>query len=247
MAREDGFLSRWSRLKQEAARPAAPQPAPAELEAARAETAVREAEAARAAAERVVAEERERDALLAKLPKLEDLRADSDFSQFMHPLVPPPLRSAALARLWSLDAAISSYEDPARDYAWNWNVPGGVPGGGPAPTAEEVQSTLRDIFKRFDSEERVGDPTPPPAVAQAGDPAAPAAQPEAADPAPQQRSADVVAPAPASKASPAETPRAQPVASERVPAAAADAAASDAGAAAPSAVPRRRHGGAMPA
>lgn len=157
MSRPDGFLSRWSRLKQEAARPAPPPPAVPD-EAAR---AAREAEQARMAAIRAEEEAREREALLARLPKLEDLRADSDFSQFMHPLVPSPLRSAALSRLWSLDAAIRGYEDPARDYAWNWNVPGGVPGGGPAPSSEEVQSTLREIFKRLDSEERVDEPARP--------------------------------------------------------------------------------------
>lgn len=157
MATEDGFLSRWSRLKQGAARPVPPQPSPAEREAERAVATQRAAQAAAAEAERLAAETRERESVLARLPRLEDLRADSDFSQFMHPLVPTSLRSAALARLWTLDAAIRGYEDPARDYAWNWNVPGGVPGGGPAPTADEVQSTLKQIFQRFETEERVGD------------------------------------------------------------------------------------------
>ena len=76
----------------------------------------------------------------------------------MNPLVPEKLRSAALARLWTLDASIRSYEDPARDYAWNWNLPGGVPGGGPPPGREEIESTLRDIFRRFETEERVEAP-----------------------------------------------------------------------------------------
>lgn len=158
MATEDGFLSRWSRLKQGAARLVPPQPSPAEREAERIVAAERAAQAAAAEAERLAAEARERESVLARLPRLEDLRPDSDFSQFMHPLVPTSLRSAALARLWTLDAAIRGYEDPARDYAWNWNVPGGVPGGGTAPTADEIQSTLKQIFQRFETEERVGDP-----------------------------------------------------------------------------------------
>jgi hypothetical protein len=168
MSRDDGFLSRWSRRKQDAARaaPVAARPAEssaADIAAARTAEEARAAQAAADAAAREADEVREREAVLARLPKLEDLRADSDFSGFMHPLVPPPLRSAALARLWILDPAIRTYEDPARDYAWNWNVPGGAPGGGPPPTAEEVESTLKSLFKRFETEERVADLSAPPA------------------------------------------------------------------------------------
>jgi hypothetical protein len=167
----DRFLSRWSRLKQDAARATPPvpdSPTPVELAAARAAEDARVAQAAADAAAREAAEAREREAVLARLPKLEDLRVDSDFSSFMHPLVPAPLRSAALARLWLLDPAIRTYEDPARDYAWNWNVPDGAPGGGPPPTAEEVESTLKSLFKRFETEERVADLSAPPSQPPAG-------------------------------------------------------------------------------
>jgi hypothetical protein len=168
MAREDGFLSRWSRLKQEAAKQAPSQPTEAELAAARAAEEARAAEAAARDAAAREAEEREREEIVARLPRIEDLAADSDFRPFMHPLVPQALRSAALARLWLLDPGISGYVDPALDYAHNWHVPGGIPGGGPPPSAEEVQSTLRQIFARFDSEERVDPPVLP-----AGSPDAP--------------------------------------------------------------------------
>ena len=171
MAREDGFLSRWSRLKQEAAKPAPPQPTAAEMDAARQAEATRAAEAAAREAAAREAEEREREEIVARLPRIEDLAPDSDFRPFMHPLVPQALRSAALARLWLLDPGISGYVDPALDYAHNWHVPGGIPGGGPPPSAEEVQSTLRQIFARFDSEERVDPPALP-----AGSPDAPVAE-----------------------------------------------------------------------
>ncbi|MFM8990737.1 MAG: DUF3306 domain-containing protein [Alphaproteobacteria bacterium] len=171
MAREDGFLSRWSRLKQEAAKPVPPQPSGAELDAAREAEAARAADAAAREAAARAAEEREREEIVARLPRIEDLAPDSDFRPFMHPLVPQALRSAALARLWLLDPGISGYVDPALDYAHNWHVPGGIPGGGPPPSAEEVQSTLRQIFARFDSEERVDQPALP-----AGAPDAPAAE-----------------------------------------------------------------------
>ena len=235
MSREDGFLSRWSRLKQEQARPVPPPPDAAAREA----EALRVAEAARAASEREAAEARAREALLARLPKLEDLRVDSDFAQFMHPLVPQALRSAALARLWTLDPSIRAYEDPARDYAWNWNVPGGVPGGGPAPGREEIESTLRDLFKRFETEERV---EAPPSLAQRRDDAAPAGEP-----------------APGSDSEPVPVPVAAPdvvpdaVPADPSPAASAAPEIADAGRQAPEPAPvaapaplRRRHGGAMP-
>lgn len=248
MAREDGFLSRWSRLKQEAAQPVPARPTPADAQADRDAAAARAAEAARLSAEHAAGEARERESLLAKLPKLEDLRADSDFSLFMHPLVPQSLRSAALARLWSLDAAIFSYEDPARDYAWNWNVPGGVPGGGPAPSAEEVQSTLREIFKRFDSEERVGDPPRPPEVAQASDAAqTPPASSDADPEPPPERADDTSAAQPAPVSAAAADTGAGPVADRRMPAVPEDALAADASHMPAPPPPRRRHGGAMPA
>lgn len=172
MASEGGFLSRWSRRKQEAARPAPPvPPAPtaAELAAAREAQAALAAEAAAREAAAREAEAREREEVLSRLPRIEDLLPDSDFRPFMHPLVPQALRSAALARLWLLDPGIRGYVDPALDYAHDFNVPGGIPGGGPPPSAEEVETTLRQVFARFDSEERVDPPAgAPEAPADAG-------------------------------------------------------------------------------
>lgn len=145
---ENGFLQRWSRRKQEAARRTAAPAMPA------AATPDREA-AARAQVDEIVrheAETQEREAVLARLPKLEDLTAETDFRLFMHPLVPAALRSAALARMWTLDPAIRDFVGPARDYAWDWNVPGGVPGGGPAPSLADVESMLSRLTARLDAE-----------------------------------------------------------------------------------------------
>ncbi len=63
---------------------------------------------------------------LASLPRLEDLTAGSDLSLFLRKGVPEALRNAALRRVWSLDPTIRDFIGPA-DYAWDWNVPGGVP------------------------------------------------------------------------------------------------------------------------
>jgi len=132
------FFSRWSRRKQEV-RTAEPPPEdiPAQLETEPSEAppasaapqvgegpAVREAE--------LSAEEIER------LPSLEDLTAESDISMFLRKGVPEPMRNAALRRMWSLDPKIRDFVCEAREYAYDWNTPGGVPGSGPLPTTEDV-------------------------------------------------------------------------------------------------------------
>jgi hypothetical protein len=142
----------------------------------------------------------------------------------MQALVPAPLRSAALARIWVLDPAIRDFEGHARDYAWNWNIPGGVPGGGPAPGADEVAATLRQIFARFDREET--------AAADAAEGGVAPVPASAAIPAPPLRPA----------VAPPQQP--DPVAAAR--AAKAPPPAPTAPVSADPAVPPRRHGGAMP-
>lgn len=118
----DGFLGRWIRRKAEARdRPDEP-----------AEKAAEDAggdEPAGQAASPIKAEEPAFD--LAKLPSLEEITAQTNVSDFMRREVPAALRNAALRRAWALDPAIRDYVNPAREYAYDWNVPGGVPGNGP--------------------------------------------------------------------------------------------------------------------
>ena len=115
--REEGFLSRWSRRKRgELPEPEAPPPAvvpEAEVEAA-----------VEAGPEPAVAAA-EFDP--ASLPPVESLTGASDFTAFLRPGVPAPLRQAALRRAWTLDPAIRDFIGPA-DYAWDYNAPDGVPG-----------------------------------------------------------------------------------------------------------------------
>jgi hypothetical protein len=63
---------------------------------------------------------------LSKLPKVEELTAESDFSVFLDKRVPQLLRNAALSRMWSLDPTIRDFIEVAENQ-WNWNVPGGAP------------------------------------------------------------------------------------------------------------------------
>ena len=137
MSDNGGFLSRWSRLK----RTAEPQPVEAEESQPEAD-AVPEVPEAEALSPQTLSEEE-----LAALPRVEDLVAGSDIRAFMRPGVPSALRNAALRRIWMLTPAIRDYRDPAVDYAWDWNTPGGVPGDGCGPTAERAAEMLRNLVE----------------------------------------------------------------------------------------------------
>ena len=65
---------------------------------------------------------------LSSLPKLEDVTETTDITVFLRKGVPESLRNAALRKSWALDPAIRNYVNPALDYAYDWNTPGGVPG-----------------------------------------------------------------------------------------------------------------------
>jgi hypothetical protein len=40
--------------------------------------------------------------------------------------------------MWSLDPKIRDFVGDAREYAYDWNAPGGVPGYGPLPTTDDI-------------------------------------------------------------------------------------------------------------
>ena len=84
---------------------------------------------------------------LAALPAIDDLTPQSDIRVFMRAGVPKSLRNAALRKMWLITPAIRDHVDPAVDYAWDWNTPGGVPGDGIAPSPERAAQMLRDLFK----------------------------------------------------------------------------------------------------
>ena len=129
MSDDEGFLGRWSRRKRGAEHPApTPEPdAAPEADLPEPEPALSEED-------------------LAALPRIEELTIGSDIRMFLRPGVPAALKNAALQRIWMLTPAIRDYRDPAVDYAWDWNTPGGVPGDGFAPSAERAAQMLRDLF-----------------------------------------------------------------------------------------------------
>lgn len=168
----EGFLSRWARRKAEVARADRPSPqeaAPSNLEAAPPAEA-----AAEPTPDEITPEE------LAALPAPEELTAEHDVAAFMRRGVPAALRQAALRRMWALDPAIRDYVDPAREYAYDWNVAGGVPGAGDLPPGMDVEAAAsrllegRDPLAPSSSGPAERDPVAPPSsLAQGSEPAAP--------------------------------------------------------------------------
>lgn len=166
MTEDDSFFGRWSRRKRalDRAQPAAAPVPPPEPDAEP------EPPPALAAAPETLTDEE-----LAALPRIEDLTEGSDITAFLRPGVPRALKNAARRQVWMATPAIRDYRDPAVDYAWDWNTPGGVPGDGCAPSPERAARMLRDLL---DPRE----PTAPDAPA-ATDPATPEPAPDDALPA----------------------------------------------------------------
>lgn len=127
---DKGFLSRWSQRKQKAKQPERDAPV-ADAEAPSAPTAESESEP-------------EFD--LSSLPKLEDLTETTDITVFLRKGVPESLRNAALRKSWALDPAIRNYVNPALDYAYDWNTPGGVPGNGEIGPGVDIARMVSQIM-----------------------------------------------------------------------------------------------------
>lgn len=127
------FFSRWSKRKRAIVREIPPESVPIAGEAALPPEEGTEGEA-------LSPEE------LAELPSLDSLTAESDLAQFLRAGVPMVMRKAALRRMWSLDTNIRDYVSEAREYAYDWNAVGGVPGNGPLLPTDDIKAMLRDIF-----------------------------------------------------------------------------------------------------
>jgi hypothetical protein len=226
-AEKEGFLSRWSRRKRDAIeQPLAEVASDAPLQDA-AQPEVQPEALAKAPADDQqqparaacpIPEVPEIDP--ASLPPVESLTIESDFGQFLRPGVPTLLRNAALRRMWSLDPAIRDYIGPV-DYQWDFNTPGGLPFGFSNELIGDVSKLLAQAIGKI--EELAPDDAPEQAQAE-GDQPEPEATPVPEDPMPAlvaQGSDEDVSKAEASPELLADLD--------------------------PPLVPRRRHGGALPA
>ncbi|AZO78824.1 MULTISPECIES: DUF3306 domain-containing protein [unclassified Bosea (in: a-proteobacteria)] len=128
--REEGFLGRWARRKKEAQQPAPPAAEPTPI------TTEPVSETAAPAPEPEMVEP----------PSLDLIDKDFDLAHWLKQNVPEEWKLKALRRAWESDPMISSYLDPARDYALDWNTPGGAPGYGPLSESDNVEEMLSSIF-----------------------------------------------------------------------------------------------------
>jgi hypothetical protein len=131
---EKGFLARWSQRKRDAGK--------ADADAAAPEAPAQPGETTPEA----TASEAEPPFDLDSLPKLEELTSSTDMTVFFKKGVPESIRNAALRKSWVLDPAIRNYVNPALDYAYDWNTPGGVPGSGELAPGTDIARMVSQIM-----------------------------------------------------------------------------------------------------
>jgi hypothetical protein len=161
---DKSFLARWSQRKQEAKQPEPRQDEPV-AEAGPPPQLVAESES-----------EPEFD--LSSLPKLEEMTGTTDITGFLRKGVPEQLRNAALRQSWALDPAIRNYVNPALEYAYDWNTPGGVPGSSEIGAGMDVARLVSHIMGTGESPAEASEPAVDPAMER--DKPAPSSEPEAA-------------------------------------------------------------------
>lgn len=140
---DKGFLARWSQRKHDAKRDS-------------------DAPAAEADVPTDPVAEAEPEFDLSSLPKLGEMTATTDITGFLRKGVPEHLRNAALQKSWALDPAIRNYVNPALDYAYDWNTPGGVPGSSEIGAGMDVARLVSQIMGSGESlaDPSVSDPEP---------------------------------------------------------------------------------------
>jgi hypothetical protein len=149
---DKSFLARWSQRKQEANQPKPKQDAPAAT--------------SDIPSEPIAEVEAEPEFDLSTLPKLEELTETTDITGFLRKGVPEHLRNAALRKSWALDPAIRNYVNPALDYAYDWNTPGGVPGNSELGAGIDVVRMVSQIMGSGPAESPI--PADGPAIEQEG-------------------------------------------------------------------------------
>src|SRR3977135_1221846 len=143
---DKSFLARWSQRKREAKQP--------EHEAPVADSDVQ----SKPVAEDDAAPEFD----LSTLPKLEDVTETTDITGFLRKGLPEQLRNAALRKSWALDPAIRNYVNPALEYAYDWNTPGGVPGSSEIGAGMDVARMVSQIMGGEPSVDEPAAPTDDP-------------------------------------------------------------------------------------
>lgn len=138
-----GFLSRWSRRKRETAAAVSASTIPP-VEPERIPDPAGDQVAT--SSEPPEPEPPEPEPPPVEPPSLDLIDKDFDLAHWLTQNVPESWKLAALRRAWETDPFIHGYLNPARDYALDWNVPGGAPGYGPLTESDNVEAMVARVF-----------------------------------------------------------------------------------------------------
>lgn len=153
---DEGFLSRWSRLKQGLRNE--PEATDAHAQRTMREAAVEQDRAPVPVKDRAAAFDP------AVLPRIEDMTPSTPITDFLRQEVPEAMRRAALRQAWSLDPAIRDFVEVAENQ-YDWNVPGGAPGFGDLDPGTSIEKLLAQATGQIDAlEEALDDADGSPAV-----------------------------------------------------------------------------------
>lgn len=166
--REEGFLGRWARRKREVQKRNLPSPPlwgrageggmPPSTEVASGTDGTAGAiPPSQPSPTRGEGSRTEPEPEMVEPPSLDLIDKDFDLAHWLKQNVPEEWKLKALRRAWESDPMISGYLDPARDYALDWNTPGGAPGYGPLTESDNVEEMLANIFGK--PPEPVAEPT----------------------------------------------------------------------------------------
>jgi hypothetical protein len=138
----ENFLSRWARLKREAAEASET----AETPDAAAPDAVADAPRPAEPADEAKATSATAPTFdISTLPPIESITAATDIRAFLKPGVPPDLARAALRRAWVADPAIRDFVGIAENQ-WDFNDPNAIPGFGTLGPLDDVRRLVAQVF-----------------------------------------------------------------------------------------------------
>jgi hypothetical protein len=140
----ENFLSRWTRLKREAAE--TPEGAAPDAPVDGSREAAPSVDAAASSAPAL-----EPTFYLSALPSIESITATTDIRAFLAPGVPAELTRAALRRAWIADPQIRNFVGIAENQ-WDFNDPNGIPGFGSLGPLDDVRRLVAQVMGEVDKD-----------------------------------------------------------------------------------------------
>ena len=146
MSEPENFVTRWSRLKRETAKPTSAEPVPPTQPHAAGVPAGEQAAGAAPPPGPNAPSAPSVD--LASLPSIESITAGSDIRSFLQSGVPAELTKAALRRAWTADPAIRDFVGIAENQ-WDFTDPTAMPGFGPLEATDDVRQLVSQAMGRW--------------------------------------------------------------------------------------------------